>query len=223
MRVFANCAISLDGRLTSAARERVMLGSDEDRRRMAAFRAQADAILVGGQTFRTWGLPLVERPERLAGPPPVRGRPLVNAVLTRRGLTGRPWPRFPDPRVAVHVFGLPSLDAQAHRDALGATVHATAHPTPGWALSILADLGYEAVLVEGGGGLLAPLLQEERLDELAVTVCPVLLGGDAPSLVDGPGFLAAAAPRLQLLSHEVVGSEVFLRYRVRTKRATASV
>jgi 5-amino-6-(5-phosphoribosylamino)uracil reductase len=32
--------------------------------------------------------------------------------------------------------------------------------------------------------------------------------------VDGEGFLAAIAPRLQLLSHRAIADEVFLHYRV---------
>lgn len=223
MRVVANCAISLDGRLTSAQNERSMLGSAEDRRRMAVLRAQADAVLVGGATFRTWRMPLVEQSAWLGEPVAPRNRPLINAVLTRQGLLGFPWKRFPDPRVSVQVYGPEAIDAPAHEAALGAVVFAQAQPTPGWVLSALATQGCETVLVEGGGGLLAPLLAEQRIDELFLTVCPLLLGGAAPSLVDGPGFSVAQAPRLELVSQEVLGDEVFLHYRVRTKRATASV
>ncbi len=223
MRVVANCAISLDGRLTSARGERTMLGSSEDRRRMGVLRTQADAVLVGGATFRTWRVPLVAQQAWLGTPVPPRSRPIINAVLTRQGLLGQPWSRFPDPRVSVQVYGPPSLAAPAHEAALGAVVFARVAPTPGWVLSELAEQGCETVLVEGGGGLLAPLLAAGLVDELFVTVCPLLLGGAAPSLVDGPGFSVAEAPRLALVSQEILGDEVFLHYRVRTNRATASV
>ena len=112
MRVVANCAISLDGRLTSAQNERSMLGSAEDRRRMAVLRAQADAVLVGGATFRTWRVPLVEQSAWLGEPVAPRNRPLINAVLTRQGLLGFPWKRFPDPRVSVQVYGPEAIGAR---------------------------------------------------------------------------------------------------------------
>lgn len=223
MRVVANCAMSLDGRLTSARHERTMLGSREDKRRMARLRADADAVLVGGETFRTWRVPLVEQAAWLEAPVEPRHRPLINAVLTRRGLLDGPWVRFPDPRVAVQVFGPPDLSVSGHEAALGAEVHTRASPAVGWVLSELVQQGCETVLVEGGGGLLAPLLAEGWVTELRVTVCPLLLGGAAPSLVDGVGFSVAEAPRLELVSQEAVGDEIFVCYRVRTNRATASV
>lgn len=199
-----------------------MLGSAEDRRRMAVLRSEADAVLVGGATFRTWRVPLVEREAWLGRPVVSRSRPLINAVLTNQGLLGAPWLRFPDPRVVVHVFGPPGLSRAGHEAALGAQVHATSQPTVGWVLSELARQGCETVLVEGGGSLLAPMLAAGEVDELCVTVCPIVLGGSAPSLVDGPGFSVDSAPRLELVSQECAGDEVFLRYRVRAEGATAA-
>jgi len=55
------------------------------------------------------------------------------------------------------------------------------------------------------------------VDDLRLTICPLILGGSAPSLVAGSGFLEAVAPQLLLLSAEVIGSEVFLHYRRRTE------
>jgi 5-amino-6-(5-phosphoribosylamino)uracil reductase len=53
------------------------------------------------------------------------------------------------------------------------------------------------------------------VDEFWVTVCPLILGGvDAPTPVEGKGFLADVAPKLQLLAVKQVGQEVFLHYRV---------
>lgn len=79
-------------------------------------------------------------------------------------------------------------------------------------LAALAALGLERLVVTGGGELVASLLAAGVIDELWLTVCPLILGGAAPSPVAGAGFLEAAAPRLVLLSAEVVGAEVFLHY-----------
>ena len=44
---------------------------------------------------------------------------------------------------------------------------------------------------------------------------PLILGGaDAPTAVEGKGFLADLAPKLELLAVKQVGQEVFLHYRV---------
>jgi 5-amino-6-(5-phosphoribosylamino)uracil reductase len=210
--VFSNTAISLDGRIATGARDRHAFGSAADKRRMSQLRSTADAVLVGGDTFRRWGLPLVEHSAERVGLAS-RPRPIINAVLTRRGVADAPGLRFPDPRVDLVVFGGPDVDAESHRDRLQATV--VQHPTPtvSWALDQLAAQGCRRVLVEGGGDLLAQLLRAERLHEMFVTLCPLVVGGSqAPSLVDGPGFVLGALPRLRLVDCVADGDEVFLRY-----------
>jgi len=210
--VLSNTAVSIDGKIATANRARAALGSAEDRRRMRALRDSVDAVLVGGATFRTWGLPLLAAD---ADPPHDRRRPLVNAVLTRRGVAHAPGLRFPDPRVELVVLAGPGIDAARHRAALGASVEQTDAPSPRWALERLRARGCARVMVEGGGDLIAQLLAEGLLDELHVTLCPLVVGGaSAPTLADGPGFLADALPRLRLLACEPAGDEVFLRYAV---------
>lgn len=214
MRVFSNSAMTVDGKLATAAYDHLDFSSREDRRYMSVLRAQADAVLVGGRTFRNWPRPLVERLSAL-GPgdaPPDRAGPMINAVLTRRGVVGEsPAPRWPDPRVKLLVFGPPELDARAHREAFGAEVCARGEPDVGWVLDELQARGCRSVLVEGGGELIAAVLAAGRLCELFVTVAPVLLGGrEAPTLVDGPGFSAPVDLRLQGLRE--VDGEVFLHY-----------
>ncbi len=45
-----------------------------------------------------------------------------------------------------------------------------------------------------------------------VTICPIVVGGDAPTLADGAGFDRDDVRRLRLLASEVEGDEVFLHY-----------
>ncbi len=220
MRVFSNSAMSLDGRLSTSAYDHVDLGSREDRRFMSVLRAQADAVLVGGRTFRNWPRPLIERESALGpqDPRPDRPGPMINAVLTRAGVVQeRPAPRWPDPRVRLIVFGPPELDEAEHRAALGAELRTRAAPDVGWVLDELQALGCRSVLVEGGGELIAAVLERGRLDELFVTVAPVLLGGrGAPSLVDGPDLAPPVA--LRLLGLRRFEEEIFLHYEVGGRR-----
>ncbi|MFH1463794.1 MAG: dihydrofolate reductase family protein [Pseudomonadota bacterium] len=113
------------------------------------------------------------------------------------------------------ILGGPEADLDGFP--AGTPVHrAPGEPTVAWALEVLERVhGVRRLLVEGGGDLIAQLLAAGLLDELHVTLCPLLLGGrGAPSLVDGPGLALAALPRLRLVSEERVGDELFLRYRV---------
>ncbi|MBC1236058.1 RibD family protein [Nostoc sp. 2RC] len=83
------------------------------------------------------------------------------------------------------------------------------------ALKHLATLHITRLVVLGGGQLVASLLQLDLIDELWLTVCPLILGGtDAPTPVDGQGFLSHLAPKLQLLEVNTVEQEVFLHYRL---------
>ncbi len=79
----------------------------------------------------------------------------------------------------------------------------------------LETLGIKRLAILGGGKLVASVLAAGLIDELWLTVCPLILGGvDAPTPVEGKGFLADLAPKLELLAVKQVGGEVFLHYRV---------
>ncbi|BAY73675.1 deaminase-reductase domain-containing protein [Nostoc linckia NIES-25] len=83
------------------------------------------------------------------------------------------------------------------------------------ALNHLATLHITRLVVLGGGQLVASLLELDLIDELWLTVCPLILGGsNAPTPVDGQGFLSHLARKLQLLEVNTVEQEVFLHYRL---------
>lgn len=214
MKVFSNTAMSADGKIGTFRHDHVAVGSPEDRRVMSELRARADAVLVGGKTFRNWPLPMIERTGDLPWAHR-RERPMINAVLTRRGVLSASPDRWPDPRVSLLVLGGEDLDADAHRARFGAEVESTAAPDIGWALDRLAARGCQSVLIEGGGDLIFRCLDADRLDELFITVCPLIIGGaEAPTPADGPGFDADHLRRLRLLEARHHGDEVFLRYAV---------
>ena len=219
MRVFTNSAMSADGKLGTVAQDHVAIGSREDLRRMQVLRAQADAVLVGGQTFRNWPLPLVEdlRALKAGDPAPTRTGPMVNAVLTRRGLlAARPRAgTWPDPRVRLLVFGGPGLDAEGHRERFGAETRCRQDPDVAWVLDELEAMGCRSVLVEGGGDLIFQVLRTGRLREVYLTVCPKLIGGSrAPTPMDGDGLAVGEIVPLRLLDVLRLDDEVFLHYEV---------
>jgi len=220
MRVFTNSGMSLDGKLGTSARDHVEIGSASDRRQMSKLRALADAVLVGGQTFRNWPYPLIEEPVDEAG---VRIRPVVNVVLTRTGDGPREGAFFDDPRTQVVILGSEGADLSGFPT--GTRIHhAVGEATAEWALGLLErEYGIENLLIEAGGDLIFQCVDTGRVDELFVTVCPWLIGGaDAPSVADGAGFTADTMRALKLLEHRVEGDEIFLRYAVLGPRASFS-
>lgn len=81
-------------------------------------------------------------------------------------------------------------------------------------LEQLVALDIKRLAVLGGGQLVASLLEFDCIDELCLTICPLILGGvNAPSPVAGLGFSQEQAKRLELIKVETIAQEVFLHYR----------
>ena len=62
------------------------------------------------------------------------------------------------------------------------------------AVSALAGRGYREILAEGGPHLLGQLAAAGLIDELCVTISPVLAGGPAGRIIQGPGSPGAGQP-----------------------------
>jgi riboflavin biosynthesis pyrimidine reductase len=111
-------------------------------------------------------------------------------------LTGAP----PDARTIVITGSAAPASAREklarHAEVVtGAAEHATAREI----VTALTSRGHGAILAEGGPGLLAVLAAGGVLDELCLTISPVLAGGTAgrilagrPPLPDSPDHLALA-------------------------------
>lgn len=213
-------AISVDGKIADADRSAARFGSAQDRAHLEQQIAQADAVLFGAGTLRSYGTSLpIAAPELLQqrqqqGKPP---QP-IHIVASASGAID-PDLRFfrqPIPRWLLttqagdhHWRGLSQFER--------ILVTETSADCLDWfdTLTEFSHLGIEKLAILGGGTLVASLLEAGLIDELWITVCPLLLGGvAAPTLVEGTGFSQTIAPRLQLLEVRAIDSEVFLHYRV---------
>jgi 5-amino-6-(5-phosphoribosylamino)uracil reductase len=216
MKTIACFAVSLDGRTAFAHTERYQrISSDEDIRRLFALRDQVDGVLMGARTFRAY--PKVHRGH-------TRTTPLHHFIVTRgRNLLEDIPPQSPlfSPSAAIPVtIFTGNLPDPATRSHYPDTVcwepcpseTGEEHPVEAM-LHAAAKRRFKTLLIEGGGEIFAMFLKARAVEELHLTVCPLLLGDvGTPGLVTGVGFTSQdPVPRTQILSMEPVGQEIFLR------------
>lgn len=222
-------AMSADGKIADVGRSPARFGSPADRAHLEAQIAQSDGVLFGAGTLRAYGtsLPVTSpawlewRSQHHKPPQP------VHIVCSRRvdfdpdlRFFRQPIPRWLlTPGVAGDWQQLPGFDRVV-------AVPGDAHGL-NWtrALEELQNLGLKKLAIAGGGSLVAGLLAVEAIDELWLTICPLLLGGDtAPTPVGGAGFCFPSQnsgsetmllpPQLSLLEVKQQDQEIFLHYRV---------
>jgi riboflavin biosynthesis pyrimidine reductase len=231
--LYANLIASLDGVTVLAAPRgsgAALRGDcDADRFVMALLRGLADAVLIGAGTLRA-----------------DRGHLWTPAYIDRRRAElhrtlGRPDPRLvvvtasgdldPDERALQAGALVLTTDGGAGRLAgrlpAASTVRSLGDRAPA-AADILAAVraeGHPRVLIEGGPTLLARFVGEGLLDELFLTLSPVLAGrraGDGRlGLLEGVELLPGDGRWARLRSLRASGSHLFLRYAIRPPAAAA--
>jgi 5-amino-6-(5-phosphoribosylamino)uracil reductase len=213
-------ATSLDGRISTRTREHFALGTRHDRRLMDVLRSKSDAVIVGAGTVRHDGFPILVRDREVRRRRTGRGLPPhpVNVILSS-GLdlpTNRKIFQRPDTDKLVFTTSLaPAARVRRIGRIAEVVVLRGKMVRPAAVLRELAARGMREVLVEGGGELHFAFAREHLVDDIYVTITPRLIGGDAPSLLDGRGFLKKNHLELALVSQRRVGDELFLHYRVK--------
>jgi 5-amino-6-(5-phosphoribosylamino)uracil reductase len=214
-------AMSADGKIADVSRAAARFGSPHDKVHLEQLVAEADGVLLGAGTLRAYGTTLRVVNPMLLKQRQQQGKPLqpVQLICSRSARLDPQLPFFrqPVPRwLLTTTAGRGQWQEDEYFERI--LVVETIAGTIDWpvALQQLGAYGLNHLAVLGGGTLVASLLEAELVDELYLTICPLLLGGDrAPTPIDGSGLLTVLAPRLQLLEVRAIEDEVFLHYRVR--------
>lgn len=168
-----NMVSTVDGAATGDDGRSGSINNPADKRVFDLLRGLADAVLVGAGTARIEGYRPADKP---------------TVVVTRSG-------RLPDTLLDAECGRV--LVATCHsaegldtcRDRIGSdnVIVAGGHRVDLAAVKTrLAERGMGQVLAEGGPHLLRDLLDQQVVDELDVSVVPLLVGGVHTRITDGP-------------------------------------
>lgn len=187
------------------------LGNAADLELFVTLREQVDCVMAGVRTVAI---------ENYKGP---AGKPETRERRQRRGLASRPIfatatasgdlpfdaPLFQDDGARVVVFSEATIDTSPAR----AAVEIVPTEDPREMLSTLRHrYGVRSLLLEGGPTINTPFFSDELVDELFLTLAPVLTGAGTPFPI-----IAGDLPRhqqLHLIGALLSEEHLFLRYRV---------
>lgn len=219
-----NVAISLDGKIGTYRREKFKFPSRNDRKLMDRIRAESDAILIGGASLRIDDPPLLVRNPALVRARVRRGlAPQPIALVASQSLALPIGSRFfredPGRRVVVTIARSPAARRKKIEKVAEVWTVGDSELSIPRLLDRLRRRGVRRLLLETGGSLNHLFLARDLVDEIYVTVCPLVISGAAaPTPFDGPGLLARHTRGARLLSARRIGQELFLHYRMRRRR-----
>jgi 2,5-diamino-6-(ribosylamino)-4(3H)-pyrimidinone 5'-phosphate reductase len=187
LQVLINAAMTIDGKIATNLGDST-ISSKQDLRRLHRLRSSVDAIIIGISTVIVDNPRLTVRLVKRHGTTPVRiivdsiGRiPLDSKILksaskintivavTKRASDER-IDKIKNAGAIVIVAGTKTVDLKE-------------------LFFILKKMGFNKILVEGGGELNWSILQLRIVNELMVTVAPIIIGGrTATTLVEGDGY-----------------------------------
>jgi 5-amino-6-(5-phosphoribosylamino)uracil reductase len=207
-------AMSADGKIADAYQSAARFASATDKMRLEKHLSRMDAALFGANTLRAYHTSL-----------PIR-HPDFLAYRQQQGLSPQP--------IQIVCSSSGNFDPQMKffQQPFPRWLITAADKVQAWENRVLFErilvcgdwktiftqftlLGIQKLAILGGGELIASLLTEDFIDEIYLTICPLLLGGNkAATPLGGTGFLADYAKKLQLLSVETIEQEIFLHYRL---------
>jgi riboflavin biosynthesis pyrimidine reductase len=188
----------------------------------ALMRHAADVILVGAATVRVENYSGVQMPLAQRSARQQRGQAEVPpiAVVTRSGNLDADALFFTRTEVPPLILtSADSFDETKQRlgavsEVLNASGTQSDSVDNATALQLLAERGLFRVLTEGGPLLLSQLIADDLLDELCLTVAPILVGGQGRRIAAGAGEVHTSMRPAHLLSDDQ--GYLYTRY-VRTR------
>ncbi len=217
----ANFVMSADGAIQGPDHRSGTISDAPDQRLFAVLRSLADLVVCGAGTARAEHYRPVLPEETDAALRSDLGLAPVPAIA----VVSRSLDLDPDlvsgataPTIVITVSAAPPERLEWVRRRAPVIVAGEHDVDPSLALEALAAQGYRRMVCEGGATLMRSLLAAGVVDELTLTISPLLVSGDGLRLTQGPALDPPQDLQLQHLLAE--GSTLFARYAVRSRRTT---
>ncbi len=218
--VRTNFVMSLDGSVQGPDGRSGTLGTESDQRVFALQRALADAILVGANTVRLEGYRAVDlEPWQLAireqeGLAPYPALVIISASADLDPAIATPAEGVGGAVMIITTAGKTADDLEPLRS-VGITVLEADGTTLDLAQIVdqLAGSGFPRLLCEGGPRLHNELLASGVVDEVLLTLAPVVVGGQGLRSTSGSALSVPSSFRLQRVLYADDGA-LFTSHRV---------
>jgi riboflavin biosynthesis pyrimidine reductase len=222
--VYANFVSTIDGIVALPGVDRssavISGGQPADRFVMGLLRAAADAVVIGAETFRSHPGPWTAEaafPSHASGFATLRGTITGSDVSPRLVVVTRSGDLGDVSRVAPSIV-ITTADAAERMGDVDERWEVVA--LPGAEVDVRAvidavrERGADRILTEGGPRLMGQFLERRCVDELFLTVSPLMAGGyeGRPVLSHGAELLPDTVSRGALRSVRRAESHLFLRY-----------
>lgn len=187
MQVLINAAMTIDGKIATNLGDST-ISSKQDLRRLHRLRCSVDAIIIGISTVIIDNPRLTVRLIKRHGTTPVR---IIVDSIGRIPLDSKILKSASKITTIVAVTKRASDERVDKIKSAGAIVIVAGTRTVDLKelFFILKKMGFNKILVEGGGELNWSILQLGIVNELMVTVAPRIVGGrTATTLVEGDGY-----------------------------------
>ncbi|MEH0550520.1 pyrimidine reductase family protein [Streptomyces sp. B21-101] len=213
----ANMVSTLDGAAQHDGRSQP-ISTAADMRIFGTLRGLADVVVVGAETVRLEGYrPARARAEFAARRAAAGQAPAPAVAVVTAGLDlDFSLPLFTSPLVPTLILtgagAAPDRVATAEKAGVRVVIAGDGMGVePARAVQALGALGHTRLLTEGGPRLLGQFVAAGALDELCLTVAPMLTAGDAQRIAGGPSV--AVPRRFALASLLEEEGFLFCRYR----------
>jgi riboflavin-specific deaminase-like protein len=219
-RVHAHFAMTVDGKISTREFTPSQFTSKADKARLHEVRARHDAILAGRGTVAADTMSMRLSGDALRRARIEKGKPAepLRVVVSNAGTFDPGWKIFQYQGSPLVVFSTTRMP-QRTRAAIAPLCDLHLFESPAVPLSAMlatlrADYGVKSLVCEGGGELLRSLAAENLIDEIHLTIAPVVFGGaKAPTLTGLPGDFLPAPVDFRLASFQAIEGECVASFR----------